>query len=750
LFGHFKHESNAANTLINNNVLSFCDAGNNEVIIGTGARLCTFNVITKKFTPFYFDKNDKESPLETSQVFSSLKDADGTFWFGTYGGGLFHYYPDKKKFRNYNTTPNLNSLSSSSPSKLVLDNSNNLWIANITGGINFYDRKTDNFIRFTHTSSIPKKIAMNNISGMIKDRRGIIWISTKGDGLIRLDPVKKEFTSFYNETPASPQGIAISTMYADEKNILWMSTTDGLIKYNPETNETENHTGKSPLFKHLMMAIVGDNLGNLWLQSLTELIRYNPPTGNVTTFYTEEGAQGREFSDGAALKLKDGRLILGGINGFNLFDPKNIVEDKRPPFIAFTGFHVLNKPGNLKYDIAYTNEITLSYRDYFFSVDFAAMDFSNPAQNQFKYKLDGFNDDWVDIGKQHSITFTNLDPGKYTLNIKAANKNARWNDMPLKLAITITPPFWRTTWFYLLCIFTGGFSIYAFIKQREKQLIKDKTTLETKVKERTEELNVEKVKVEEAHKDIKDSIQYAQKIQSAVLPSEEDFKKLLPGSFIFFKPKDIVSGDFYWLTTKGEFVFYAVADCTGHGVPGGFMTMLGNGLLNELVNEHHVIEPGEILNKLREKIITSLKQTGKSGENKDGMDIVLFRINTKTNELCYSAANNGFIIVNNGSVVDYAGDKQPVGIYGDVIKPFRQFNIKLQKGDSVFSFTDGFPDQFGGPRGKKFKYKPLNELLVSISHLDSFYQKEKLESVFNEWRGELEQVDDVCVIGIRV
>jgi ligand-binding sensor domain-containing protein/serine phosphatase RsbU (regulator of sigma subunit) len=751
LFGYFKHEKNTPNTLSDKNVHCFTDVGNNEVLIGTGLTFSSFNTATKKFTPFKINKNDNQSILEQTKVTGILKDIDGSVWMSSNGGGVYRYFPDKKKFKNYNVSPDPNSLSHHTPLKMILDNSNNLWIGTLTRGINLFNRGKNNFTRFLHDPGDQKSIPTNDLFYMVKDKHGMIWLATETHGLVMLNPEKKEFSVVYNPvSKTSPQGLGVTYIYIDEDGFFWMVTTDGLLKFNPDTYQAENYSEKNPALKKSISGMTEDDLGNLWITCENELLRYNKKTENVTAFYPEDGTQGKEFYRGSELKLKDGRLFLGGTNGFNFFDPETIKEDKTPPVIALTDFQVLNKPCNLPQDISFTKNIVLSYLDYFFSVDFAAMDFSNPSQNRFKYKLVGFNDEWVDIGSQHSITFTNLDPGNYVLNIKAANNSGHWNETPLQLSITITPPFWRTTWFYFLCIFAGLFLMYALIKYREKQLKKEKNILETKVKERTEELNVEKHKVEEAHKDMRDSIFYAKRIQSAVIPSEEDLKKLLPGSFILFKPKDIVSGDFYWLTEKEDYIFYAVADCTGHGVPGGFMTMLGNGLLNEIVNEHHVTEPAEILNKLRDKIITSLKQTGKSGENKDGMDIVLFRINKKTNELCYAAANNGFIIVNNGIATEYNGDKQPVGIYGDEIKPFRQFNVQLHKGDSLYSFTDGYPDQFGGPKGKKFKYKALNELLVSIAHLDGYYQQEKLEAAFNAWRGDLEQVDDVCIIGIKI
>jgi serine phosphatase RsbU (regulator of sigma subunit) len=180
------------------------------------------------------------------------------------------------------------------------------------------------------------------------------------------------------------------------------------------------------------------------------------------------------------------------------------------------------------------------------------------------------------------------------------------------------------------------------------------------------------------------------------------------------------------------------------------MTMLGSGLLNEIVNELEIFEPSAILNKLRDKIISSLRQTGRSGENKDGMDIVLLRFDSDRKELCYAAANNGFLLVKDDTWKEYVGNKQPVGIYGETLEPFESHSLRLEPNDAIYAYTDGFPDQFGGPKGKKFKYKQLNELLARNHDLPMNEQKEKLKSEFESWQGELEQIDDVCVIGIKL
>jgi serine phosphatase RsbU (regulator of sigma subunit) len=280
-----------------------------------------------------------------------------------------------------------------------------------------------------------------------------------------------------------------------------------------------------------------------------------------------------------------------------------------------------------------------------------------------------------------------------------------------------------------------------------------------------DEIERQKYFVEEKNHEITQSIQYAQKIQAAILPSEEMFKNTLPDSFILFKPKDIVSGDFYWLSDREDYVFYATADSTGHGVPGGFMSMLGTALLNEIIDERKIKDCGEVLTLMREKIMQALKQTGDS-ESKDGMDMVLIRIDKKTLEMEYAAANNSFYLVSNKQLavgnencklktencqlLEMPCDKMPVGVYHFEVKPFNTFKHQLHKGDIIYTYTDGYADQFGGEKGKKYTYKRLREKLIAISEKPLTEQKVSLESEFESWKGDNEQIDDVCLLGVRV
>lgn len=249
--------------------------------------------------------------------------------------------------------------------------------------------------------------------------------------------------------------------------------------------------------------------------------------------------------------------------------------------------------------------------------------------------------------------------------------------------------------------------------------------------------------------ELTESIRYASYIQRALLPSQLLFKKLLPDHFVLYQPKDIVSGDFFWITKKKSDIIIAVADCTGHGVPGAFMSILGITTLNEVVNRGCYSSAGSILNQLREGIMKALNQTGEEYEQKDGIDMALCLLNTESNEIEYAGAFNPIYIVQNKRLVEINGDKMPIGVAAEEERPFKTHRFSLEPENVIYLFTDGFVDQFGGVKGKKFKYQPFRNLILKIHQLPMHKQKEELVKAFEKWRGEHQQLDDLLILGFR-
>ncbi len=345
--------------------------------------------------------------------------------------------------------------------------------------------------------------------------------------------------------------------------------------------------------------------------------------------------------------------------------------------------------------------------------------------------------DYIELYEQYKDSLYDLETVKQINEMQEkyeSEKKEKENEM-----LQIENKSYRTTRNYLYLIlgivFTALIGAFvAYSKIRKKNIL----------------LDTQNHIIEESQKEILDSIQYARRIQFALLASDHLLQKHLPEHFVFFKPKAVVSGDFYWAIPTEEGFIYITGDCTGHGVPGAFMSLLFITTLRQTITEFNIQRPDLILNKVREQVVKSLNPEGSKEESKDGMDAVVCLLDPVKRKLVYAAANNSFYIVRNNALLTCKADKMPVGKGVGEHVDFTYNEIALEKGDVVYTFTDGFADQFGGPAGKKYKYKQFEALLLNIHQLDMAEQKNKIETAFEKWKGELEQVDDVCVIGVKI
>ena len=374
--------------------------------------------------------------------------------------------------------------------------------------------------------------------------------------------------------------------------------------------------------------------------------------------------------------------------------------------------------------------------------DIIAPGYLKQNTTQYQYIINKVMPDWspwsVRTNYNHFIPI----PGIYTLKVRAKDL---WGNIgePQSVKITIKAPFTRTTFFYLLLVFGVFIFVFLLVRFRERQLQKEKRILEEKVKERTVEIEAQK-------EEITSSIEYASRIQMAMLPEKEHFGKFFSDYFIIFKPRDIVSGDFFWIGEDEKHIFFTVADCTGHGVPGAFMSTLGISMLNEIITNKSDLKANTVLSLLRDKIKTSLHQTGKEGEAADGMDIAFCVLNKNRKTLEFSGAYNPLFIFQEGEFREYKADRMPIGIYYGENDTFTNYRIKVKKGDTLYIFSDGLVDQFGGPEGVKYKISKLKKLLSDINYKPMEEQRNIIETEFEKWRGSAEQVDDITMIGIRI
>jgi serine phosphatase RsbU (regulator of sigma subunit) len=381
------------------------------------------------------------------------------------------------------------------------------------------------------------------------------------------------------------------------------------------------------------------------------------------------------------------------------------------------------------------------------------LNYSNPEQVSYQYKLKGF-----DLDTAHSeITSTKeikylLSDGDYTFELKACNSEGVCSEMPMTLKITIHKPFWKTWWFLSFSFIALIISVYLIIRIREQKHRKFQLYLEKLLDERTREVREQKEEIELKNRDITDSINYAQRIQASILPSLRKLQHVFTGSFVYYQPRDIVSGDFYWfeIIPHTNKLLLVCADSTGHGVPGAFMSIIGTTLLKDIYSHPEVQNPSDVLMHLDDALKNTLNQNFESERSNDGMDIIVCEIDIKTYYVKLSSAMRPFIVYQNGEQLLFKGSACSIGGYSKEAKKFESVELQLTKGDLIYMFSDGYPDQFGGPLEKKFKMVRLRNLLKDIYQKPMEEQYQYVKSNFELWKGDRPQVDDVLFMGIKI
>lgn len=741
-FGHYKPDKDNSSTIHNSTVTSIAVLNADTLLIGTGNGIATFDLRNNQFSRYDFDKKQETYILGNATVKSMFVDDNKRVWVGVDGSAI-HLFKDGKRVKRYTEQ---DGLFSAFQTQFLQTKDKHIFVGT-TYGLYRFNELEENFTGFIHSAEDTAGISSNRINFIAENKQGNIWIATDM-GLNLFQPKFLTFKKFFHRkenTNSIPHNDVRALYYS--QHILWIGTAAGLCSYNEEKGTFTSYTHLHEYLQTCIFSIVEDEKANLWMTSARGLLKFNYLNGSIELYTRHSGLQGNEFPPNSHIKLPDGRMAIGGMNGFNLFYPGDIFPVPNYAKTIINDIRITSKPLAFEDDYSSLQQLHLSYKDYFFTISFSALSFQNPEKNIYAYKLVGFNEDWVNTGTQTSITFTNLNPGNYILQLKSANSLGVWSDEITELKISISPPFWKTWWFYTLSFTTILSLIYVAIRFREKKLKLENEKLEQKVTERTQELTIEKLKLQAANKDIRDSINYAKRIQNTILPSAEKFTDTFNDFFVLFKPKDIVSGDFYWMEKTPTSIFLAAADCTGHGVPGAMVSVVCANALTKSVLEENLSDTGKILDRTRELVI---EQFSKSSEDvKDGMDISIVTLSKQT--LQWSGANNPLWIIRKGATVveEFKPDKQPIGKTENPT-PFKSHTIHLSEGDTFYLITDGFQDQFGGERGKKLKAANLKKLLLNMQDKTMPEQKLLIETFFDTWKGVLEQIDDVCILGIRI
>lgn len=394
------------------------------------------------------------------------------------------------------------------------------------------------------------------------------------------------------------------------------------------------------------------------------------------------------------------------------------------------------------------DELLFDYLDRSLVFNFSAPFYLKDHSTSYQYWVEGMSAGWTSWDNSPELSFPVLPVGNFILHVKARNILGQSSTLK-SFPIVIKPPWWLSWMFISLVGIIIILIVIQIIRLRVKKLQRDKQMLEQKVLERTAEIQRQKDEIAEQKKEIMDSIYYARRIQKAVLPDDHLANKNIPEHFVLYLPRDIVSGDFYWIAEKEDNTIFAAADCTGHGVPGAFMSMLGMSYLKEIVNKSKRLNSSRILNKLRDHVKATLSQSTKGGQQ-DGMDIALCILNKERRSLQFSGAFHPLYLIRNKNLSEYKPDLMPIGIYIRKEKPFKTHNIRTAKGDCYYIFSDGYSDQFGGENRKKFLARSFKKLLLSIHEKPMPEQREILFETLKQWMDGYEQVDDILVIGFRL
>lgn len=681
-------------------------------------------------------------------VLSLMEDLDGRIWIGTFGQGIIIYDPENNSSRMVLGDNN----SGGTVLKIIQTKSGAVWAGTFGDGLYAINPNTLTVKRFTTNQGLPSD-KINTIYEDPKDNS--LWVGTAGGGLCVLDfvtsidkPIIKTYQHQDNKNSISSN--SVNHIFRDRAGYYWISTNYGLNKFDAAKKQFLVYTEKDGLLNSYIYAALPDNEGNLWLPSNFGLTKFNPNVVNENgsafrNYNTKDGIQAREFNLGAYYQCKDGIMLVGGISGINYFNPKDIKESTLTPNTFIYSFSRQGKEIKTDSSILYMKEIRLEHKENYFTFEVVALDYQSSGKNKFMYKLEGYDNDWSTPSDVRFVSYTELPGGDYTFKVKATNSDGVWSEKPFELKITVIPPWWRTTWFYIIGTVMLFGLVIGFTSYRTNAVKKENKILENKVAERTRELA-------EKNQDITSSIEYAKRIQEAILPSRDLIFSKLKNTFILYRPKDIVSGDFYWFGEKDNYKIIASVDCTGHGVPGAFMSMIGHNLLNQIVSEKGNFDPGIILNELHKGVQAALKQGQNEVDTNDGMDISILAINTDTRDAMWAGAFRNLVVIKeNGTLEKTEGNKYPIGgAHFDLHRTYLTHQLALDRNDMLYMFSDGYADQFGGEKGKKFMVKRFYDRLLMIYKLPVSEQHKELNQVFDQWKGNYEQVDDVLVIGIKV
>ncbi|MDG1914909.1 MAG: two-component regulator propeller domain-containing protein [Crocinitomix sp.] len=777
----FNHQDFVAYTtaegLVSNQIHCITEDEKGDIIVGTYDGVSKLKIYNEKL--LRSKTVTTEQGLTDNDVRAILKDENDCYWYGTEKGitliqsNKVTYLDEKMGLKNSEIT-------------VIKKIDDIYWIGTNDGVAKI---KTDNYKAFT----IDFYQQDNGLSGSVvsqiaADSQNNVWISFL-DGTFSYFAENRFINPIMDE---SIQEITSFTIDADDK--FWIGTNgNGLFYGNYDTLEHTLNSDKlstlHDLSSHYIFSILLDD-DLIWVgheNGLDLITAKTDSTFDIQTYGPERGFFGLQNNQNASFKDSDGNLWFGTVNG--LFCLKNNVLEQFTEGKPSVNYIKSVKINGKYLDWSNSNDwcsgsegvfalpvnLRLPYDENNISFDFIGLNFISPKNVKYSWMLEGFDNDWKTVTKNDFAAYTNLDPGNYSFLLRSSNEHGRIVGDPIRFDFKIEKPWW-STWLVriIAALLVVGF-ISFLISLRTRQLRLKQSALEETIEERTTEIRRQKEELEYKNHEITDSILYSRRIQYSILPGTEKLNSALETYFVFYKPKDIVSGDFYWAElspNKKDLTFVAVADCTGHGVPGAMVSLVVTRALNSAVRENELTKPSDILDQTNDIVLEAFTDAESGTIIKDGMDIALLSLDKSTPKISFQFAGahnplwiirektNGNLIVNDTEIEpnidlgDYnlfeiKGDKQPIGYFENKV-PFKNHAGELVKGDRIYLISDGYADQFGGPKGKKFKYKALKNLLLSQQNITIEAQHEELKKAFFDWMGDLEQLDDVCLMGIEI
>ncbi len=526
-FQSHAHDPDNPYSLVQNSVQTIFKDAKGDLWIGTRGGISFLNTTNLPFIHYRADVNNPRC-LNRQTVYAILEDRHSDLWFGTEQGGLNRLNRRTGLFTYYvHDNNNPHSLSVNNIKALLEDRTGLLWIGTFNGGLNVFDRKTNRFRHYWHNENDPTSLAIDNVMALFEDKDSNIWIGTYGGGLDCFDRKTQRFEHLLPDWQdqgfnniycflADKQGqlwlgasqsrigtidlrtgkftpyrlnhrinnVDVRAICQDRNGKLWFGTVGaGLYLYHPSDSSFRAYTQKDGLPSNIVYGILEDAAGNLWLSTTNGLCQFDPQTGKTKNYYKENGLQSDQFNYNAYLKTRDGQMLFGGINGVTAFHPDQIRQNAYAPPVVITDFKIFNKPVEvggkhpiLTADISQTRSLKLSYKHSVFSFEFVALNYAIPEQNQYAYKMEGFESDWNYVGNRRFATYTNLDPGTYTFRVKAANNDGVWNEAGTAIEIAISPPFWKTLWFKVILIALILLTINHFVNylRQKRNLLKAK------------------------------------------------------------------------------------------------------------------------------------------------------------------------------------------------------------------------------------------------------------------------------------